>query len=139
MKKEAVPRSRPKRGRLRRGPTPELKSAEAFARYSREYANQAPKENAQGIAHSITRRHCAGFAADATGRDTLGALRAGPELAGAEGRAILWMLQTVTIPECTKLVVRCGVRYEELARYVRTQRLRRPALVRYLNQFTVGT
>ena len=138
MTAQEAPRNAPKRGRLTRGPAPELKSAKAFARYSREYANETRSANAQGIAQAISRRHCAGFAAKATGQDMLEALRAGPERAGTNAQAVLWMLETVTIPECTKLVVRCGVQYEEIARYVRTQRVRRPGLVRYLNQFTVG-
>ena len=67
----------------------------------------------------------------------LRAFREGPERNDEGARAIMWMLGTITIAECTKLIVRCGVRYEEMARFVRAKAQQRDDLVRYLNQFTV--
>ena len=137
MRSTRTSNGRRPRGRLSKRPPPELADAEAFARYSREYPGQQPKEHAEGVADAIVRRHCAGYAGEASGRSVLEALRVGPEKAGPGGSAVRWLIETISIPECTKLVVRCGVRYEEIARYVRAAPTRRPSLVRYLNQFSI--
>ena len=126
------------RERRRTSERQELRSAEDFRRYSERHEAQAPRPNAEAIARIIARKHCAGRKGTISGRDILEALRSGPDPESDASRAVQWMLGSVTIPECTKLVVRCGVRYEDLARYVRERPQKPRALVRYLNQFTIG-
>ena len=127
--------------RARRHPryeAPRLRDEEAFRRYSQMYCGQEPGENAEKVAQMIARKHCAGRRGNLNGSDVLRAFRAGPEKNDDGAKAIMWMLGTISIPECTKLVVRCGVRYEEIARFVRAKEQKRDDLVRYLNQFTVA-
>ena len=126
------------RGRRRRSDCEELRSAEDFKRYSERHSAQAPRPNAEAVARTIARKHCAGRKGTISGRDILDALRSGPDPESDASRAVQWMLGSLTIPECTKLVVRCGVRYEDLARHVRERPQQPGALVRYLNQFTIG-
>lgn len=116
---------------------PRLRDAEAFRRYSQAYPGQKPLKNAEKIVQMIARKHCAGRRGTLTGRDVLETFREGPEKDDDRTKAIMWMLGTISIPECTKLVVRSGVRYEEIASFVRAKKQKRDDLVRYLNQFTV--
>ena len=127
--------------RARRHPrykAPRLRDEEAFRRYSQAYRAQEPGENAANVARMIARKHCAGRRGNLNGSDVLRAFREGPEKDGDGARAIMWMLGAISIPECTKLIVRCGVRYEEIARFVRAKEHKREDLIRYLNQFTVA-
>ena len=117
---------------------PALRSADAFRRYTQAYGAKLPHPNAGDIASAIARRHCAGRAGTVHGRTLLEALRRNPDPACPASGAIRWMLTTIAIPECTKLVVRCGVRYEDIAKHLRAKVRQRDDLVRYLNQFTVA-
>lgn len=85
----------------------------------------------------IARKHCAGRRRKPDGEEILRAFRRGPESNDEEAKAIMWILGTITIAECVKLVVRCGVSYEEIARFARAGTQKRDDLVRYLNQFTI--
>ena len=113
-----------------------LESAEAFARYAGRYPGGEPCASAEKIAGAIARKHCAGRRGRVTGASVLEALRAGPKHECDASSAVDWMLGSITVAECMKLVILCGVRYEELARFVRAKARQRNALVRYLNQFT---
>lgn len=114
-----------------------LKNAEAFARYAERYPGSEPRADAEQIAGAIARKHCAGRRGRVSGAAVLEALRAGPDPACDASNAVDWMLGSISIPECMKLVVLCGVRYEELARALRARAQQREALVRYLNQFAI--
>lgn len=126
---------RPGRPPLRRPQT--LRSAEAFARYSARHRRHAPCAEATQIAEAIARKHCAGRRGCIRGRSLLEALRREPDPRCEASRAIDWMLGSISVPECMKLVVLCGVRHEELARALRARPQQRQALVRYLNQFAI--
>ena len=118
---------------------PVLQSADVFRRYSDVYGSNPPQSNALNIAAVIARKHCAGRRGNLDGQALLDALRRDPDPACETSGAIGWMLGSITIPECTKLAVRCGVRYEHLAARLRARVQQRADLVRYLNQFTVDT
>ena len=115
-----------------------LKGVEAFTRYAERYPQRAACESAEKIAGAIARKHCAGRRDRVTGAEVLVALDAGPEAPTPASRAVAWMLGSISIPECMRLVVLCGVRHEALARFVRANPQQRRDLVRYLNQFTAA-
>ena len=73
-----------------------------------------------------------------TGAEVLAALQSGPDARTPASHAVAWMLGSISIPECMRLVVLCGVRHEALARFVRANPQQRRDLVRYLNQFTAA-
>ncbi|MCY4430708.1 MAG: hypothetical protein OXC11_10010 [Rhodospirillales bacterium] len=116
-----------------------LRSAEAFRRFTVACGSNPPQSNARHVAAVIARKHCAGRRGDLDGQALLDALRRDPDPTCAASGAIGWMLGSITIPECTKLAVRCGVRFEDLAAHLRARMQQRDDLVRYLNQFTVDT
>ncbi len=116
-----------------------LRSADAFRCYTETYGSNPPLENARHIAAVIARKHCAGRRGSLDGQAILDALRRDPDPTCETSHAIKWMLSSITIPECTKLVVRCGVRYEHLAAHLRTKLQQRDDLIQYLNPFTVDT
>lgn len=115
-----------------------LRSREAFRRYSMGHGGQVPAANAPGIAQLIVRKHCAGYHRRLDGKEVLETLREGPVAGDERTEAIMCTLGTVSIAECTKLVVRCGATYEQIARFVREKEQVRDDLVRYLNQFAIG-
>ena len=115
-----------------------LRSREAFRRYSTRHGGQVPAENALGIAQLIVRKHCAGYRRRLDGREVLETLKEGPVKGDERTEAVMWMLGTVSIAECTKLIVRCGATYEQIARFAREKEHVRDDLVRYLNQFAIG-
>ena len=97
-----------------------------------------PAPNALGIAQRIVRKHCAGYRRRLDGKEVLETLRLGPVKGDERTEAVMWMLATVSIAECTKLIVRCGASYEQIARFARENEQVRDDLVRYLNQFAIG-
>lgn len=117
--------------------TPELRSEEAFAEYSRRYPGHSPNANAEAIAQTIARKHCAGRQGTITATDILNALRTGPDPDNDASKAIQWMMGSISVGECMRLVAQCGVRYEDIARYMRARTQKREAIVRRLNQFTI--
>ena len=128
--------------RFRRHPAyvrPALRSADAFRHYTEICGSNPPQRNARHIAAAIARKHCAGRQGNLDGQAIIDALRREPDPACQTSGAIRWMLGSITIPECTKLAVRCGVRYEDLAAHLRARVQQRDDLVRYLNQFTIDT
>lgn len=74
---------------------------------------------------------------DLDGHDILAAFRRPPDPRCDTSGAIGWLLESIRIPEFTKLAVRCGVAYEDLAAHLRAQVRQRPDLVRYLNQYAI--
>lgn len=118
---------------------PALRSADAFRRYTEACGSNPPQRNARHIAAVIAQKHCAGRRGNLDGQAILDALRRDPDPTCETSGAIGWMLSSITIPECTKLAVRCGVRYEHLAAHLCARVQQRDDLVRYLNQFTVDT
>ena len=116
-----------------------LHSEEAFARYARALPSQPKHPDAESIARATMRRHCAGLrgARTLSGAEVLEALRAPPDTPGEAAAAVRWMLGSISVSECIRLVHRCGIAHEALARHVRARPRRRPALVRYLNQYAI--
>ena len=115
---------------------PTLAPAAAFRRYTAKYGRRPPMPNGVRMAAAIGRKHCAGRQGAIDGETILDALRRPPEHDDA-GDAIQWMFGSLTIPEVNILTVRCGVAYEDLAAHLREHYRPRPALVRYLNQYTL--
>ena len=90
--------------RARRHPRYEpsrLRDETSFRRYSQMYRRPDPKENAEKVAQMIARKHCAGRRGKLSGRDVLRGFREGPEKNDDGVEAIMWMLSTISIPECT--------------------------------------
>ncbi len=116
---------------------PVLAPAAAFRRYTAQYGRCEPAPNAASIAAMIARKHCAGRPGDLDGHDILAAFRRPPDPRCDTSGAIGWLLESIRIPEFTKLAVRCGVAYEDLAAHLRAQVRQRPDLVRYLNQYAI--
>ena len=109
----------------------------AFARYSAKHRANEPDPNAEAIAQTIARKHCAGHQKRVIGSEVIKALQRGPNEHSPTSNAVRWMIGSIRIPDCTRLVLQCGIRYEDLARYVRVRPQQRTDLVRYLNQFTI--
>ena len=116
---------------------PRLRSTREFELYSRSHAQNEANADATALAQAIARKHCAGRKGTVTGTEILEAFRSGPDPENNGSQAIIWMLDTMSIAECTKVIIRCGIRYEDVARYVRKKPQQRDELVRYLNQFTI--
>ena len=116
---------------------PVLEPAAAFRRYTARYGRREPGPNAVNIAAVIARKHCAGRPGELDGHDVLAAFRRPPDPDCDTCGAIGWLLESIRIPEVTKLAVRCGVAYEDLAAHLRAQVQQRPDLIRYLNQYAI--
>ena len=123
--------------RKRRHRARALYDEKAFARYSAKHPANEPDPNAEAIAQTIARKHCAGHQKRVIGSEIINALQSGPNEHSPASNAVRWMIGTIKIPDCTRLVLQCGIRYEDLARYVRVRPQQRTDLVRYLNQFTI--
>ena len=116
----------------------DLRDPESFAEHTRLYSHLFPEPlpEAEAIARRIVRKHCAGMSGPRpTGTDILGALSRPPDCDGSG--AVSWMLSTIHPHECAVLVTCCGVRVEDLARHVRARGQKRPAIIRFLNQFGI--
>ena len=98
---------------------PVLEPAAAFRRYTARYGRREPGPNAVNIAAVIARKHCAGRPGELDGHDVLAAFRRPPDPDCDTCGAIGWLLESIRIPEVTKLAVRCGVAYEDLAAHLR--------------------
>lgn len=117
---------------------PVLRSARAFRRYSRQYPGHDPVPEAAAIAGAIIGKHTSGFRRRPSGEEVIEAFRRGPRKKDEVTQAILWAIDSLSTPECIRLAVRCNVRYEQIARFVRAKARPSAPLVRFLNQFTVG-
>lgn len=118
----------------------DLRAAESFAEHTRLCSHLFPEPlpEAEAIARRIARKHCAGMSGPRpTGEDILAALSRPPDTDCDDSGAVSWMLSTIYPHECAVLVTCCGVRVEDLARHVRARGQKRPAIVRFLNQFAI--
>lgn len=88
----------------------------------------------ENIAGVIARKRCAGLACPVDGASVVAALNGKP----GGGKAVGWLLSTLSPHECALLVTRCGVRPRLIARHVREAGVRNDGLVRFLNQFAAG-
>lgn len=115
-----------------------LRPAAEFANYAARHEAPVPAEDAEAIARTLARKHCAGRRGSIDGATILAALAAPPDPTSDASRAVGWMLSTIRAHECALLITRCGVRHDDLARHVRARPVQRAAIVRFLNQFTIG-
>ena len=114
-----------------------LRPEAEFSNYAARHAPPAPTADAEAIAQMIARKHCAGRRGTIDGAGILAALAGPPDATSDEIRTVGWMLSTIKAHECALLVTHCGVEPEALARHVRARPVRREAIVRFLNQFTI--
>ena len=114
-----------------------LPPEEAFARHTASRPPRPPQPNAEHIAGSIVRRHCAGMRGRASGREVLAALRVPGTEDESAARTIDWLFGTIETHECVVLMARCGVTIEAMAHYARRQRPLRAKLCRFLAQFAI--
>ena len=114
-----------------------LRPEAEFSNYAARHRPPAAADEAEAIARTIARKHCAGRNGAIDGAEVLAALAAPPDSRSGASRAVGWMLSTIRPHECVLLVTRCGVRHEDLARHVRARPRQRAAIVRFLNQFTI--
>ena len=125
---------------MRRRPEGEpaaLRPQSEFSNYATRHGPPTATDEAEAIAGTIARKHCAGRNGGIDGAEILAALAAPPDSKSDASRAVGWMLSTIRPHECVLLVTRCGVRHEDLARHVRARPRQLPAIVRFLNQFTI--
>ena len=125
---------------MRRRPPGEpaaLRPEAEFRNYAARHRSPAAAGEAEAIARTIARKHCAGRIGAIDGAEILAALAAPPDSDRDASRAVGWMLSTIRPHECVLLVTRCGVRHEDLARHVRARPHQRASIVRFLNQFTI--
>ena len=123
---------------MRQGKPQHLASENAFARYSSNHKARSAHSDADRIMQQNAQRHCAGQDAPKNGARLLNALRAQPGTDPDADATIRWLIGSITIPDCMLLVSRCGIRYEDLARHLRTRPQQPQKLIRFLNQFTVN-
>ena len=114
-----------------------LRNEAEFSNYSARHGTPKRADDAEAIAQTIARKHCAGRSGEIDGAGILAALAAAPDPECDASRAVGWMLSTIRPHECVLLVTRCGVRHEDLARHVRARPRQQPTIVRFLNQFTI--
>ena len=114
-----------------------LRNEAEFSKYTAHHGTPKRAQDAEAIAQTIARKHCAGRSGEIDGAEILAALAAPPDPESDASRTVSWMLSTIRPHECVLLVTRCGVRHEDLARHVRTRPRQQPAIVRFLNQFTI--
>ena len=114
-----------------------LRSEAEFAAYAVRYPAPIAADDAEAVAQTIARTHCAGRRGSVDGSGILAALAAAPDPTDAASQTVKWMLTSIRAHECALLVTRCGVRPMELARHVRARPTHRSAIVRFLNQFTL--
>lgn len=114
-----------------------LPPEEAFARHTASRPPRPPQPNAEHIAGSIVRRHCAGMRDRASGREVLAALRVAGTEDESTARTIDWLFGTIETHECVVLMARCGVTIEAMAHYARRRRPLRAKLCRFLAQFAI--
>ena len=114
-----------------------LRPEAEFSNYAARHEPPAATDEAEAIACTIARKHCAGRDGTIDGARILAALAAPPDPGTDASRAVDWMLSTIRPHECVLLVTRCGVRHADLARHVRARPHQRASIVRFLNQFTI--
>ena len=122
---------------MRRRKRVALRSEGEFEAYSARYPAPTPAANAEAIAETIARKHCAGRRGSVNGAEVLAALADAADTTDDTSRAISWMLGSIRGNECALLVTRCGVRPADLARHVRSRATHPSAVVRFLNQFAI--
>ena len=114
-----------------------LRPEAEFTAYTARYGAPTPSADAEAIAGTIARKHCAGRTGTIDGARILAALGMPPDADSEDSRVVNWMLATIRAHECALLVAHCGVRHEDLARHVRARPQQKEAIVRFLNQFTI--
>ena len=109
----------------------------AFARHTAEHPPRPAEPNAAQITSAYVGRHCAGMEDRAGAEEVLSALRT-PQAATARADATIgWLIGSIEVAECMRLMARCAVPAESLAHYARMNGGRRKDLNRFLRQFAI--
>ncbi len=114
-----------------------LPGPEAYDRHTVLRPPPPPAENAEKIVSTYVGRHCAGLRDRASDAEVLRALQSPQDANQAAVNTIHWMMGSLEIHECMRLMSQCGVPVASLAHYARKRSTPQWPRKRFLRQFAI--